>query len=344
MSIIRITLPEDFDEQYKKYREKFDDDKMPDPFLAERLATARKDLLLINDEEEYQHEVDKWRPLKLIVDAIYKELSPFGEKAQSVKIDLSKLGISENQARSILMMLVYERACRWRINENSAVISTAQIREYLAGNGIIVPDYEKLQELKREINDFYKFMELKKEEKFPKVKPPLLSKDFDGIRKGQTKALESALEKEALKKEIVSEVKRVAVWGGETVSSLPLIDYNDATGKGKVVGKNKFKFKDGSPEYNVFKILYSKLGKKPAKLERLEVLIAGGFYEDHQQELDPTRKTLETAFINEIAKNIREKTGLNTDELVNNSGNLTLLALKQDKNPPKVTKYVPVWG
>jgi predicted RecB family nuclease len=199
----------------------------------------------------------------------------------------------------------------------------------------VVPDYDKFQHLKKEVDKFFKFVEHQKEQKFPKesseVKSDELIKKLEKVSKDSDEKIDTT-------------IKRVAVWGGETVSDLPLIDYNETTGKGEVVGKKKFKFKDGSAEYTVFKMLYAKLGKKPSKLERLDVLVAGGFYPDHQQELDPVRKTAETACINEIAKNIREKTGLNTEELVNNNGSLTLLALRQDKNPPKVTKFVPVWG
>lgn len=330
-----LWFPEDFDKRYTKYREGHAENKIPDPFLAERLEKAKESLFSISDEEEYQHEIDKWKPLKQITDAIYKELSPFVEKSQSVKIDLAKLGMSENQTSPILLMLVYERVCRWKINESSAVISTAPIHEYLSGDGIVVPDYEKFQELRKEINNFYKFIEHQKDQKFPKdssvAKSRALVKKLEEVSKDDEEKIDTT-------------VKRVATWGGEVVSDVPLIDYNETTGKGEVVGKKKFKFKDGSSEYNVFKMLYAKLGKKPAKLERLDVLVAGGFYPDHQQELDPVRKTAETACINEIAKNIREKTGLNTEELVNNNGSLTLLALRQDKNPPKITKFVPVWG
>jgi hypothetical protein len=348
MAIIRITLPEDFDKRYKKYREKHVEEKMLEPFLIERLLQEKDNFLQITDEEEYQHEFDRWKPLKTIIDAIYKELSPLTEMAQNVKIDLEKLEISKNVASPILLTLVQEGVCRWRLDKGSAVISTVPINEYLKGNGIVIQDYKKFKDFKKEVSDFFNYVEQHRDQKFPKVKPPVLAKDFEITRQAQTKALETALEKglekEALKKEIVDEIKRVGKYGGEVVSDLPLIDYNETTGRGLVIGKKKFQFKNDSPEYNVFKMLYAKLGKKPAKLERLDVLVAGGFYPDHQQELDHSRKTAETACINDIAKNIREKTGLSTEEFVNNNGSLTLLALRQDKNPPKVTKFTPVWG
>lgn len=316
-----LWFPEDFDKKYEKYLEKNNDSKIPEPFFEERLENERKHLLSVTNEEDFKHEMERWRPLKVVVDAIYKELSPFlpGD-AQIIKIDLSKLGLVDKQASHILMMLAYERICRWKISKSSAVISTESIHEYLGGDGIVVSDYSKFQEFRNKVNEFYKFMEDQKEQKFPLVKKP-----------------DAAVE-------VPNEtVKRTMVWGGETVSDLPLIDYNEATGKGEVVGKKEFKFKDGSPEYKVFNTLYAKLGKKTAKLERQDVLITAEFYKDYEQP-DPSKKTLETNFINDIAKNIREKTGLNTKEVVMNNGSLTLLALRQDKNPPKVTKFVPVWG
>jgi hypothetical protein len=336
MTVVRITLPEDFDERYKKYRARNDGTKMPEPFLIDRLENERKHILLIKSKEDFQDELNKWHPLKIIVDAVYKELSPFlPGSAQIIKIDLTKLGLVKEVAGHIFLMLAYERVCRWKVDNNPVVITTKAIREYMEGDGIVVPDYEKFQELRNKINDFYTFVTDQHRQKFPT--------DFPDAK---SNALENKIQESggANNEEIDMSVKRVGVYGGEVVSDLPLIDYNETTGKGEVIGKKKFKFKDGSSEYNVFKMLYAKLGKKPAKLERLDVLVAGGFYPDHQQELDPVRKTAETACINEIAKNIREKTGLNTDELVNNNGSLTLLALRQDKNPPKVTKFVPVWG
>lgn|SRR5574343_584236 len=308
-----LWFPEDFDKRYKKYREDLGGEKMPEPFLVDRLEKAREDILLINDKDDYQHEIDKWKPLKVIVDAIHKELSPFAKPSQSIKIDLPKLAIPEQQASLILMMLVYERVCRWRMT-SPGIISTVPITEYLSGDMIVVPDYEKFQDFRKGVNDFYKFLVDKQEQKFPKDSPDALIKKLEEVSKVEDEKVDTT-------------IKRVATWGGEVVSDLPLIDYNETTGKGEVVGKKKFKFKDGSTEYKTFKILYAKLGKKPAKLDRQDVLITGDFYKDYEKP-DPARKTAETAFINEVAKNIREKTGLNTEELVNNNGSLTLLALR----------------
>ena len=116
--------------------------------------------------------------------------------------------------------------------------------------------------------------------------------------------------------------------------SLPTVDYNQETGNGHIRSK-KFKFKSNHPTYEVFKMLYNKINRN---LPRNDVLVAGGFYEDYQ-EPDPSRKSDETSFINEIAKTIREKTGLNTEELVNNAGSLTLIGIKQ--KPPKSSQINP---
>ncbi len=328
-----LWFPEDFDKRYAKYREEHNEGKMPEPFLIDKLTDERERFSEILNEVEYQQELEKWRPLIVIMDAIYKELSPLERHPQSLKIDLGKLQISENQSKSVLLNLVYERVCKWR-ETSEGIISNVPVIEYLQGN-IVVPNYDKFQNLKKEVDTFFRFVEEQKGRKFPKdssaAKSSELIKKLEDVSKDDDEKIDTT-------------IKRVATWGGEVVSDLPLIDYNETTGKGEVVGKKKFKFKDGSSEYNVFKMLYAKLGRKPSKLERLDVLVAGGFYPDHQQELDPVRRTAETACINEITKNIREKTGLNTEELVNNNGSLTLLALRQDKNPPKVTKFVPVWG
>jgi hypothetical protein len=327
-----LWFPEDFDKRYAKYREEHTESKMPEPFLIDKLTAERERFSQITDETEYQQELEKWRPLIVIMDAIYKELSPLERHAQSLKMDLGKLQISESQSKSVLLNLVYERVCKWR-DSSEGIISNVPVIEYLQGN-VVVPDYDKFQNLKKEVDKFFKFVEHQKEQKFAKDSADNKSNEL--IKKLE----EVSKDKE---EKIDTTIKRVATWGGDIVSDLPLVDYNEATGKGEVIGRKKFKFKDGNAEFRIFKMLYAKLGKKTAKLERQDVLVAGGFYKDYE-EPDPARKTNETDFINDIAKAIRTKTDLTTEEFVNNNGSLTLLALRQDKNPPKVVKYVPVWG
>lgn len=110
---------------------------------------------------------------------------------------------------------------------------------------------------------------------------------------------------------------------------LSVIDYNQETGIGHA-GSKKFKLKSNHPAYEVFKMLYNRINRN---ISRNDVLVAGRFYEDYQ-EPDPARKSDETLFINEIAKTIREKTGLNTEQLVNNAGSLTLIGRKQKSTKP----------
>ena len=101
------------------------------------------------------------------------------------------------------------------------------------------------------------------------------------------------------------------------------ISYNEKTGIGRV-GEKKFKFKDHQPEYRIFAKLYENINKK---LNRYDVLELAHFYEEGEDP-DPARKNAETETINEIAKSLRKKTGLNTEQLVMNNGNLTLVGNK----------------
>ncbi len=253
------------------------------------------------------------------------------------------------------MMLAYERICRWKISQSTAVISNEALIEYLRGNGIVIPDYEQFREFRNKVNDFYDFMDRTKADKFPKtparVPNPELAANFKGQMAAVQKQLEEGMKEATRNGEIVKKVietltekppyipPRLPVVVETRISDEPGIIYNDVTGVGKINGK-KFKLKDGKPDYRVFKMLYGKIGKK---LERQDVLIAGGFYEDHET-ADPARRGDETSFINEIAKSLREKTGLNTEQLVNNDGNLTLALDKPTKPPPKRPQTVAKWG
>lgn len=204
MSILYLWIPKDFDKRYEKYLGKFSKNKMPEPFLIDKLVKEKENLLSITDKDEYEFEIEKWKPLKIIVDAIYKELSPFKKEPQSVKIDISKLDISENKASSVLMVLTYERVCRWRIDTNPIVMTTEHIREYLKGDGVIVQDYENLSNFRKKISDFYNFLEEQKIRKFSTIKPPELDNNFSSKIKYQKEAIKDILN-EGLKEEALTE-------------------------------------------------------------------------------------------------------------------------------------------
>ena len=80
-----LWFPEDFDKRYAKYRGQHTESKMPEPFLIDKLSTERERFSQIADETEYQQELEKWKPLIVIMDVIYKELSPLERRAQSLK-------------------------------------------------------------------------------------------------------------------------------------------------------------------------------------------------------------------------------------------------------------------
>ena len=105
------------------------------------------------------------------------------------------------------------------------------------------------------------------------------------------------------------------------------ISYNEVTGRGHAV--KEFSFKDNTSEFRVFKLLYENINNK---ITRYDILVTAHFYEEGE-DIDKERKSQETFKINEIVKNIRTKTGLDTKQLVNNNGNLTLLGRKAENLP-----------
>jgi hypothetical protein len=111
---------------------------------------------------------------------------------------------------------------------------------------------------------------------------------------------------------------------------MPEIFYDKETGLGYINSK-KFKLKDNQPDYGVFAKLYHRIGKK---LLRNEVLKIIGLEESE------AKRSTNTFAINDLAKKIRQRTGLNTEQLVNNNGNLTLRATKI-KDFPKSTLNLP---
>ncbi len=105
------------------------------------------------------------------------------------------------------------------------------------------------------------------------------------------------------------------------------VSYNHVTGIGYINSK-KFRFTDGTSEYRIFEKLYKSIN---CKVSRYDVLEAIKFYEDGE-DIDPARKTAETEAINKVAKSLRSKTGLNTEHLVVNNGNMTLVGENKPDN------------
>lgn len=106
----------------------------------------------------------------------------------------------------------------------------------------------------------------------------------------------------------------------ESKKQLSKISYNKESGIGYVDGK-RFKFKDHKPEYKVFLELYENINKRVLRKKVLELI---GVSKDD----DNISRKLNTETINELTKEIRKRTSLDTNTLALNNGNLTLTGKK----------------
>ncbi len=109
-------------------------------------------------------------------------------------------------------------------------------------------------------------------------------------------------------------------------NKLPIIIYNEITGIGTVNGNN-FRFargRKGGMMFRLFARLYKRMNQS---INRFDVLEAISFYESGQ-ESDSNNSTLETKAITNVVSKIRDKTGLNQQELVVNNGDVTLVGRK----------------
>ncbi len=120
--------------------------------------------------------------------------------------------------------------------------------------------------------------------------------------------------------------------------ALPEVFYYPKTGIG-FVDNRRFKFKNDQPEFAVFAEMYERIGNPITRKRILEL--------SRYQEKKPSisndllknmgvknlAHTLTTYFINELTKKIRKRTGLSVDHLVNNNGEMTLMAGKMGIAP-----------
>lgn len=121
-----------------------------------------------------------------------------------------------------------------------------------------------------------------------------------------------------------------------TQSPITEIYYNCQSGIGFINGK-RFKFKDDQLEYKVFPELYKNINLKVLRKKVIDLM---GFTESKEfLNSDDNKgnkfivKQNATYRINELAKKIRKRTELNTNQLVNNNGNLTLVGKKLKTSP-----------
>jgi hypothetical protein len=103
----------------------------------------------------------------------------------------------------------------------------------------------------------------------------------------------------------------------------PLISFNKNTGQGLVDGR-EFRLGVKTPEYRVFRKLFDVINES---ITRTDVLVIAGAYEE-DEEISSGSRSVDTMTINEIAKNIRKRTGLDTKHLSQNQGTLTLSGRK----------------
>ena len=113
---------------------------------------------------------------------------------------------------------------------------------------------------------------------------------------------------------------------GRAFKNSTQIFYQLAAGIGEYNGKD-FKLKT-EPKRILFSELYKQINNTVGRYQVLEII---GFY-DKNEKPNPANKTNETYEINKIVKELRKDIGLDTKQLVNNSGNLTLLGRKVEPN------------
>lgn len=100
--------------------------------------------------------------------------------------------------------------------------------------------------------------------------------------------------------------------------------YNPNTGVGYAYSK-RFKFKNDQSDFLIFAEMYKNIN---CPVSRNEILKMIGYEEIGAKD------TMATYKINEVVKKMRNMTGLNTDQIANNNGDLTLVGEKLS-SPPK---------
>lgn len=146
------------------------------------------------------------------------------------------------------------------------------------------------------------------------------SKKSKLLIKNIQKATNQKLEKlRSLQVSLFTKISKPAIQ--QVDMSLPTIYFDINSGIG-YTNEKRFKLKNNQVDFRVFGELFKRV-KRP--LSREKILKLGN--------CTTTSTTLQTSYINELAKRIRKKVKLNTEFLVLNNGSITLRAIKL-KNAP----------
>ena len=134
---------------------------------------------------------DDWLNIKRILDAIYKEISPLKDKQQTISISRDSLPIEQKKLlSSVLEKMLEDGVVDYynRNNEMQVVTTSDQNRKFLRGEDIIVKDRDVFENYRKEISEFYDFIEKDGRKRFPEVYgiTQLDSKRFKNNKLGDT--------------------------------------------------------------------------------------------------------------------------------------------------------------
>lgn len=279
------------------------------------VEAEKRKALSITTLPDHQLLLERWQKINGILGAVYKQMPPLSMSSKvPIKADLS--AFQKHYVEDVLQFLMKQKVLGYLdYDKDSGVITTKYLRQYLEGQNILVLNREAFENYKMSVSALCSFIEKDWEHRFT---------DTPSLRK-------SIMQK--LREPTVATSQKV-----DTVAEVASFSYNPETGDGELSGKPTKRLKDGSPERKLFDVVHKNRGHKVTReaivsalgletetnntdIEPTKVLSALGDSSKHRKN---SREVSNTNKINSAVKEARHKLGLDTKQLVNNGGNITL--------------------
>lgn len=134
------------------------------------IEKAKHQIEITNIATDHRLIRDKWLNIKRIIDAIYKELSPLIDNQQTISINNDSLTAEQKKLLpSVLEKMWEDNIIDYHSYKTPHVATSEPIRKFLRGEYIIVENRNIFENYRKEISEFYDFIEKSGRERFPEI-------------------------------------------------------------------------------------------------------------------------------------------------------------------------------
>ena len=145
-----------------------------------RIKEAKHQIEITTIATDHRLIRDRWLNIKRILDVIYKQLSLLTDGQQTISINKDSLPVEQRKLfQSVLEKMLEDNIVDYYNHNNKiqTVVTSEPIQKFLRGENIIVKNGNIFENYRKEISEFYDFIEKDGRKRFPEIYSALKSGD-----------------------------------------------------------------------------------------------------------------------------------------------------------------------